>query len=211
MTNKEKTLDIAMLLGTAFTILIALFADFAGECDRLHDSTFRLHIPANSDSVKDQQIKYALRDYVLTDLGDIFAECDSAAEAVTAAEKNAEYIARKANQFLAEHGCDYTAKVSVGKADFPTRVYADYTLPSGKYETLQITLGEGKGRNWWCVLYPDVCIGAVSTQKSALPQRTLYEREKRLNRMTAKSLETERGGVEYRFALYDLIRTLFGF
>lgn len=210
MTSKEKALDIAMLLGTAFAILAALFADFAGECDRLYDSTFRLHIPANSNSVRDQQIKYALRDYVLTELGDIFAECDTAAEAKAAAEQNADRISLRANQFLAEHGCEYTAEVTVGKADFPTRVYADYTLPSGSYDALRIVLGEGRGRNWWCVLYPDVCIGAASTQKSVLPQRTLYEHNKRLNRMTAESLNTERGGVEYRFALYDLIRALFG-
>ncbi len=211
MTNRERYIDIALLLGTAFAILASLFADFAGECDALHESTFRLHIVANSDSEEDQKIKYALRDLLLNDLGGIFAECDSSSAAKAAAERENAYITRVTNEFLASHGCGYTAEVTAGEADFPTRVYGDYTLPSGSYEALRITLGEGKGKNWWCVLYPSVCIGAASTEKSVLPRRTLYEHNKQADRMTADSLKTERGGVEYRFALYDLLRTLFGF
>lgn len=210
MTSREKYIDIALLLGTAFAILTALFAKFAGECDALYESTFRLHIIANSDSEEDQKIKYALRDYILTDLGGIFEGCDSAAEARAAAELGQPYITSMANQFLASRGCTYTAAVTAGISDFPTRVYGDYTLPSGRYQALRIELGEGKGRNWWCVLYPSVCIGAASADKSVIPVRPVYERNKRSDRMTADSLKAERGGVEFRFAIYDLLRALFG-
>ena len=211
MTNKEKTIDIALLLGTAFAVLTALFADFTRECAKLRESTFRLHIIANSDTETDQKIKYALRDYLLTDLGGIFADCESSEEAEAAAVRNSGYITARTNEFLVSKGCGYTAQVSVGRSDFPTRVYADMTLPSGSYEALNVVLGEGGGKNWWCVLYPSVCIGAASAGRpSALPQRTLYERSKQSNRMTADSLKAERGGIEYRFALYDLLRALFG-
>ncbi len=210
MTNKEKLTDIALLLGTAFAIIAALFADFARECSGLYDSTFRLHIIANSDSPEDQRIKYAVRDYILTDLSGIFAGCATAADAEAAAADNAAYIAARVGGYLADRECDYAASVSVGEASFPTRAYADLTLPSGEYRALRVVLGEGKGRNWWCVLYPSMCIGAAGTEKSVLPRRELYERRKRLDRLTADSLRTERGGIEFRFALYDLIRNLFG-
>lgn len=209
MTNRERHIDIALLLGTAFAILTALFADFAGECDKLYESTFRLHLIANSDSEYDQKIKYALRDYIITDLGDIFKNCGSSAEAETAAINNTGYITGKINDYLISQGCPYTAHISVGTSDFPTRVYADRTLPAGDYEAMRVVLGEGKGKNWWCVLYPTVCIKAASAEKSVFPSRMLYEQTKRANRMTADSLKAERGNIEFRFALYDLLHALF--
>ena len=208
MTSKEKTIDIALLLGTAFAILTALFAKFAGECDALHESTFRLHIIANSNSEEDQKIKYALRDYILTDLGGIFTDCTGSAEAKAAAVRNSAAIAEKVNAFLTSRGCTYTAEVTAAPSEFPTRVYGDYTLPSGTYESLRVVLGEGKGKNWWCVLYPSVCIKAASADKPVFPTRTLYEQNKRSNRATADSLRSDRGTVEFRFALYDLLLSL---
>ena len=210
MTRKEKIIDISMLLGTAIAIITALFAGFAKECDELRGSTFRLHIIANSDSIRDQQIKYALRDYIISDLGGIFSSCSSKDETKALAERNLGYIEQRANEFLAEKGIEQTARCSVENAEFPTRVYEDFTLPAGKYDALRVVIGAGEGKNWWCVLYPDVCLRAVSIQKSVLPQRTLYESNKRASRMTADSLRAERGQTEYRFALYDFIRSLFG-
>ncbi len=210
MTRKEKIIDISMLLGTAIAVIAAMFAGFAKECDELRENTFRLHIIANSDSVRDQQIKYALRDCIISDLGGIFTSCGSKNETKAVAERNLAYIGQRVNEFLVEKGVEQTATCSVENTMFPTRVYEDFTLPAGNYDALCIVIGEGKGRNWWCVLYPDVCLRASGIQKSVLPQRTLYESNKRASRMTADSLKAERGQIEYRFALYDLIMALFG-
>ena len=210
MTSKEKRLDIAMLLGTAFAIITALFAGFAKDCDELRESTFRLHILANSDSEHDQRVKYALRDYILTDMGDMFASCASKNETKALAERNLGYIEQRANEYLRSIGCEQEAHCSVENCDFPMRVYADLTLPAGSYDALRIEIGEGAGKNWWCVLYPSVCVNAVSVPKSSLPRREFYEQRKAADRATADSLKAERGEVEFRFALYDLIKSLFG-
>lgn len=210
MTSKEKLIDISMLLGTAAAVLISAFAGFVKECDAVHDSTFRLHILANSDSVQDQRIKYALRDHIIDDLGTIFTSCSTKDETKALAQRNLPYIELRANEFLEEQGCGYTAVCEVCEDEFPTRVYADRTLPSGTYDTLKIVLGAGEGKNWWCVLYPSVCIGAASSSKSPLPSRELYENRKAAGRMTADSLKDKHGGIEYRFAIYDLLKTLFG-
>ncbi len=210
MTKKEKMLDISMLIGTAAAVIFAMFAGFAKQCDELRENTFRLHILANSDSAEDQQIKYALRDYILSDLGAVFTSCTSKEETMQLAERNLSYIEQRANEFLAEKGMGQTVKCYVENTGFPTRVYEDQTLPAGNYDALCVVIGDGEGKNWWCVLYPNVCLRAASVQKSVLPQRTLYETNKRTARMTADSLKAERGQIEYRFALYDLIKKLFG-
>ena len=209
MTTKEKLIDISMLLGTAAAVLISAFAGFAKECDEIKENTFRLHIIANSDSEYDQRIKYELRDHITNELGAIFTSCRTKEETKALAKRNLPYIVQRADEFLQSRGCPYTAVCEVCEDEFPTRVYADFTLPSGRYDALRVTLGEGKGRNWWCVLYPSVCIGAASSGKSPLPGRKLYESRKTADRMTADSLIDRHNGIEYRFAVYDLIRSLF--
>ena len=210
MTQKEKYLDIAMLLGTAAAVLISMFAGFAKETDRLYDSTFRLHILANSDSPEDQALKYELRDYILTDLGSIFTAAETKEDAMALAERNLPYIEFLSDEFLRSKGSEYTVKCSVENTEFPTRVYGDVTLPAGNYDALRVVIGEGEGKNWWCVLFPDVCIKAASVPASKVPTRSFYEARKAADRMTADSIKAERGEVEYRFALYDLIRQIFG-
>ena len=208
MTTKEKMLDIAMLLGTAIALITALFAGFARECDSLRDSTFRLHILANSDSEEDQCIKYALRDYMLTELGGVFGSCESKDETEALVRRNLPYIEQRANDFLRENGCSDTVHCEVGSADFPTRMYGSLTLPAGRYDALRVVIGSGAGQNWWCVLYPSVCLRAASAKVSPLPRRTLYESRKSADRATADSLLAQRGGIELRFALYDLLAGL---
>ena len=209
MTPKEKLIDISMLLGTAAAVLISAFAGFAKECDEVKEKTFRLHIIANSDSEYDQRIKYELRDRIADELGAVLGSCTTKEQTKALAQRNLAYIEQRADEFLQSRGCPYTAVCEVCEDEFLTRVYADFTLPSGRYDALRVTLGEGKGRNWWCVLYPSVCIGAASSGKSPLPGRTLYENRKAADRMTADSLIDRRNGIEYRFAVYDLIRSLF--
>ncbi|MBQ3843157.1 MAG: stage II sporulation protein R [Ruminiclostridium sp.] len=209
MTPKEKLLDISMLLGTAAAVLISAFAGFAKECDEMKERTFRLHILANSDSAYDQRIKYELRDHIVDELGTVFSSCETKDETKALAQRNLPYIEQRANEFLQSRGCEYTAVCTVCEDEFPTRVYEDYTLPSGRYDALRIVIGDGNGKNWWCVLYPSVCVSAASAVTGTLPARTLYENRKAADRMTADSLIDRHDGIEYRFALYDIIRSLF--
>lgn len=210
MKIHEKTLDIALLFGAAAAIICAVFADFAGQCEEMQEKAFRLHILANSDSAADQDIKYSLRDYILDDLGYIFSCCDTKETAAAAAKRNLPLITQRANEFLDRSGCGYEAVCTVEKCRFSTRRYGDYTLPAGEYDALKIVLGQGEGRNWWCVLYPSVCLPAASEPVSPLPKRTLYEEEKKKAKLTADSLAIECGnGIEFRFALYEWLLSLF--
>ncbi|MCM1335675.1 MAG: stage II sporulation protein R [Bacteroides sp.] len=211
MRIHERTLDLALLLGAAAAILCAVFFDFTADCEELRGNAFRLHILANSDSAEDQRIKYALRDYILDDLGYLFRSADTKEKTVLLARRSLPLISERANAFLAENDCGYGAVCTVEKCDFTTRRYGDYTLPAGEYDALRIVLGAGEGRNWWCVLYPSICLSAAS-EPSALPSRALYEEQKESARRTADSLAIENGeGIELRFALYEWLCKVFGF
>lgn len=209
MKINEKTLDIALLTGAAISIVIAMITGFVRNCEEMQEKAFRLHILANSDSAEDQEIKYEIRDYILSDLDYIFGSCNSKDETKALAERNIDFISEKVNEQLRLSGCEYRAECSVGKCSFGTRKYGDYTLPAGEYDALKITLGKGEGHNWWCVLFPSLCIGAAS-EPSVLPERTLYNDNKAKAQLTADSLAAEYGKVEYRFLAYEWFREFFG-
>lgn len=209
MKQKEKTLDIALLIGAAVSVIIAMTTGFVKNCEEMQDKAFRLHILANSDSAADQQIKYEVRDYILSDLSCIFDSCDTKDETKALAQRNIGFITERVNDYLKLDGCEYRAVCTVEKCRFGTRKYGDYTLPAGEYDALKITLGKGEGNNWWCVLFPSLCISAAS-EPSVLPQRTLYKEEKRKAQLTADSLAARFGDVEYRFMLYEWFKDFFG-
>lgn len=209
MKINEKALDIALLAGAATAILIAIITGFVKNCEEMQDKAFRLHILANSDSAADQQLKYEVRDYILSDLSYIFYSCETKDETKRLAERNIGLINDKINDYLKLDGCEYSAVCTVEKCSFGTRKYGDYTLPAGEYDALKITLGKGEGHNWWCVLFPSLCISAVS-DSAVLPERTLYKEEKQKAQLTADSLAAEYGNVEYRFMLYEWFKEFFG-
>ncbi len=210
MKINEKYLDIALTVGALIAVIFALGADFTRNCEEMQDKAFRLHILANSDSLSDQNIKQDVRDYILNDLDFIFRSCKTKNETVKAAEKSLPIINDRVNGYLSDRSCGYTALCTVEKCAFGTRKYGDYTLPAGEYDSLKIVLGEGEGHNWWCVLFPSVCLSAVSGPTDipdGFPARELYEEKKQSAALTAESLSPD---IEYRFKFYEWFRELFG-
>lgn len=119
----------------------------------------RLHIMANSDSAADQRAKLAVRDAVLEAMGGMRG-CESEAEAEMMLMQSGAEVLRTAEDTLKKCGIEYGAQLVIGEFEFPDRVYAGILYPKGKYRALRIILGEGKGHNWWCVMFPAICIDA---------------------------------------------------
>lgn len=155
--NLRKNIELGVLLGLICAILLS-FARFEVRCDQLRQGVLRLHIIANSDSQADQKLKLAVRDEILKSSTDIFKDCDTVEDAIITAHKNIEDISNIANSVIKQNGFDYKATSSVGDSFFDTREYEDFTLPAGTYKSLIVNLGEGKGKNWWCVVFPCVCV-----------------------------------------------------
>lgn len=153
----RKNIELGVLFGLICAIMLS-FSRFETRCNELRQGVLRLHIIANSDGDADQNLKLQVRDEILKNSTDIFKSCDTVDDAIVTASKNIEDINKIANKVITQNGFDYSASVSVGDSFFDTRVYDNFTLPAGTYKSLIVNLGEGKGKNWWCVVFPCVCI-----------------------------------------------------
>ncbi len=140
-----------------FACVISM-SGFYGVCDDIQNEVFRLHIIANSDSPEDQALKIKVRDEMLSYTSEIFKGCKNKAESINAANTYLEDIKSHAQQIVYENGYNYKVDAYVTNMSFNTRVYDNFTLPAGKYDALRIVIGNGEGKNWWCVLYPALCI-----------------------------------------------------
>lgn len=136
---------------------------FCGACEDIGSRVFRLHIIANSDSEHDQQLKLLVRDEITAYTDSLFAKCKNKEEAMSAAAGHKEEIIAKSEAVLRSHGSSDKVDAYVTKMRFDTRVYKDFTLPAGEYDALRIVIGEGQGHNWWCVLFPAVCVPSASS------------------------------------------------
>lgn len=117
----------------------------------------RFHVLANSDSKEDQAVKEVVRDAVGTYMQPLLEDADSLEETKQIVNENLGVIIEIAKTTLEENGYTYDVDACITTTDFPEKNYGSYTFPKGEYEALQITIGEGKGQNWWCVLYPNMC------------------------------------------------------
>ena len=160
-----KSACIAFVLVVIYSLI-----PFQAQCDNISNDVFRLHILANSDSDYDQSVKLKVRDRVLEYSKSLFESASSKEEAESLISQNLDDITRVAQNELQNLGCDKTVKAEIKKMYFTTRYYDSYTLPSGMYDALRITIGSGKGHNWWCVMYPSICVGAASEQDEKAKQ-----------------------------------------
>lgn len=157
----KKKIRISLIFGLICAICLSFF-NFNLLCDDLRQNVLRLHIIANSDSEADQELKLKIRDAILSETGSLFANSQSLEEANLQTEQHLKNFEDIANRVINESGFGYDATVSLGERFFETRHYENFTLPAGNYRSLIINLGESKGKNWWCVIYPTVCLPAAS-------------------------------------------------
>lgn len=157
-----KRLKTAAAIGLLLAILCGNYGDFANRLQSLRENVLRLHILANSDSRYDQTLKIMVRDALLEHSGELFAGCETLEEMKARAWEERDTIRLIAQQVLEENGCTDQVTVQLAQMEFDTREYEEITMPGGEYEALRILIGEGEGHNWWCVMYPPLCLPAVS-------------------------------------------------
>ena len=146
-------------------LLVAAFVWVGGlmrDKQTLRDELIRLHVVGASDSADDQTLKLQLKDAAVEWLREDMAKLADVEEAKTYLQENLSKIESMANDFLRDMGCSDQVQVSLGTEAFSTRVYDTFTLPAGIYDALRITIGEAEGRNWWCVVFPGLCLPATS-------------------------------------------------
>lgn len=160
--KKSVFFSLSILLVFLFVTIFS-FTSFANECDEIRQSVLRLHILANSDSKEDQALKLKMRDAVLKEGSDIFNNASDRETAQQRIEKNSDRLVAIAKRVIKENGYDYDVQIKFSNEFFNTRTYDDVTLPAGMYDAVRILIGSGEGKNWWCVMFPPMCLPAAES------------------------------------------------
>ena len=129
----------------------------------LSEAVFRLHVLANSDSDEDQELKLKVRDKLLAYMNSICADCSTKEEAISIAQNHKEEFKKIAEETIRENGYNYSVQININNFYFPTKNYGDISLPAGFYDALRVEIGSGKGKNWWCVMFPSLCFIDISS------------------------------------------------
>lgn len=158
----NKGIKIFVPLFVIISMVLSYTVPFIEASESISDEVFRLHILANSNSEADQQLKLKVRDEILIAGEGLFKGCNSVDEAIKVCSENLDFFEQAAQKCIAENGAAYTVRATVDKEYFNTREYEKITLPSGIYNALKIEIGEAKGKNWWCVMFPAICLPSVS-------------------------------------------------
>ena len=162
---------------------------FAGGVKSVRENVVRLHILANSDSSSDQQVKLMVRDALLNKNALLLNGKITTENAEAYFTYNKSTLTETAERVLKENGFDYGVELTLEKEYFETRNYGDLIFPSGEYTALKVILGEGKGRNWWCVMFPPLCVPAADNVD--------IEKEKTADYLTEGGEKIINGGNKY--------------
>lgn len=183
---------VSLILLAASALSVTLCAVLQAQSQRMADKIIRLHVVANSDTSADQAVKLAVRDAVLREAGRVLDGAEDPKQAVAA---QLPALEAAANAELQRQGSEDLARVSFRRELFPTREYDTFSLPAGVYDSLRVTIGQGEGHNWWCVIFPPLCAQAAGLSEQAV--QALSDDDVRL-------VTESDGGYVVRFRLLEL-------
>lgn len=201
-SSRLRLWEAALLLAFGLTLTVGTWA-CASE-SALAEQVLRLHVIANSDSDSDQARKLLVRDVVLAQAGQLLDGADGRQEAEAALAPHLDELARAGEDALARTGTPDRVSVTLADQWFPTKEYDGFSLPAGQYRALKVTIGEGRGRNWWCVVFPPLCLGSV-TEKSVETAAQGVLREDQIALITGQD-----GGYVLKFKLIEWWQELMG-
>lgn len=194
MKNIEKSLLIAFVLTVLYSF--TSFSFFAQQCEDIPNRVLRLHVLANSDSEEDQELKLYVRNRVLSESAGILDGAKNREDAEQIVTESLSQLEAAAADEIASRGYDYPVQVQLENIYFTTRTYEQVTLPAGRYDALRVTIGEAAGKNWWCVMFPPMCLPAAQ------------EVEELDDVLNPEQMEIVTGEYEIRFKTIELYEQL---
>ena len=129
----------------------------------IKDKLIRFHVIANSDSKEDQELKLKVRDALLSYMNTLSSNCNTKEEAIQIATQHQNEFQTIAENVIVENGYNYPVQIKINNFYFPTKSYGDISLPAGYYDALRVEIGNAKGKNWWCVMFPSLCFIDISS------------------------------------------------
>lgn len=170
--------------------------------ERVSPRILRFHVLANSNCREDQNIKIQVKSLLLEQLE--AAPAASKEELCAYITEHRDTLETYVDSRLAEEGFDYQSSITVTESYFPTKAYGNLVLPCGVYDTVKVELGEGRGRNWWCVLYPKLCF--IDSTHAVIPEESVMELEKLLSREDLNAVITDSPRIRIRFKLLEMLK-----
>lgn len=162
VSNKLRLWEAALFLAFGLTLTAGVWS--SASASALAGQVLRLHVVANSDTQEDQVLKLQVRDAVLEQADLLLEDVTDRGEAEAVLSQQLQALAEAGAAVVAGAGYDYPVTVSLEDCWFPTKVYDGFSLPAGTYRALRIVIGEGGGQNWWCVVFPPLCLGSVTEE-----------------------------------------------
>ncbi len=180
--NKKVKNSLILLFLLFLYISISAISYVNAVSSDIENSVFRLHVIANSDTKEDQDLKYKVRDNLIKYMNSLCKDVTSKEEAIKISKLHEEDFLNIANNTIKENGYSYPVTIEFGNFSFPTKNYGDISLPAGYYDALRVKIGEAKGQNWWCVMFPPLCFvnvssGIVPEESKELIKQELNEEE----------------------------------
>ncbi|WP_330647528.1 stage II sporulation protein R [Romboutsia sp.] len=216
MINKIK-IRLSILILSLIAIISVMTISISGEVKKIStasedykDKLIRFHVIANSDSDEDQNLKLKVRDAIIDYLQPKLLESESIEESESIIKKEYAELEKISKNIILENGYNYDIQVGIDYSEFPTKQYSNVILPAGGYKALRIIIGEGKGKNWWCVMFPPLCF--VDEQKGIIDKDTddklrevLTEEEYELiSQKTSKQMNR----VQIKFKIAEIIQNI---
>lgn len=193
-----------VLLAVAVSTVLPIHGE-----EKIYDSVVRLHVLANSDSEEDQRLKLAVRDAVIEQARGLMEGCATQEQARLALIGAGEDLCQTAKRVIEREGYDYPVTICLGYEDYPTREYETCAFPAGKYLSLRILIGEGAGKNWWCCLFPSLCL-SVAEGKSRADNENSFVSVGLTKEQYGVITETDKVKYKARFKIMESIGFLFG-
>lgn len=216
MANKIK-IRLSILILSLIAIISIMTISISGEVKKISTASedykhklIRFHVIANSDSDEDQNLKLKVRDAIINYLQPKLLESESIEESESIIKKEYDELEKISKSVISENGYDYDVKVGIDYSEFPTKQYSNVVLPAGEYKALRIIIGEGKGKNWWCVMFPPLCFvdeekGIIDKDTDDKLREVLTEEEYELiSQKTSKQMNR----VQVKFKIVEIIQNI---
>ena len=198
--KNEKNGTLLLMLCVVVSFIMIFVSDGFAAADTVREECLRLHVLADTDSEGDQSVKLQVRDAILEETGELFQSCLTAAEAVSKASERKDEIEAVAERVLRKNGFSYGAEVFIEEEYFGTRQYEGVSLPAGNYTALKVVLGEGEGHNWWCVMFPPLCLPAVTEKQEDSVYGVFGE--------NGGNLVTGKSGYKVKFRIVEIVENI---
>ena len=201
MKYLKKYIIITILL--ILYILVYSIAYANSTISNLIYKIFRLHVIANSNSETDQNLKYKVRDSLISYMNDICKNASTKQEAICIANTHIKEFTKIAQNTIKKNGFNYKVKVTIGNYPFPTKTYGDISLPAGYYDALKVEIGEAKGKNWWCVMFPSLCF--VDMSNGIVPEESKKDLQNSLSIENYNLISSDNSEYQFKFKIVELL------